>query len=43
VPFGRPRAPAVLREAAFHKLEDELTAALIPDANDDAARIQPIA
>jgi NitT/TauT family transport system ATP-binding protein len=43
VPFGRPRAPAVLREAAFHKLEDELTAALIPDVNDDAARIQPIA
>jgi NitT/TauT family transport system ATP-binding protein len=43
VPFGRPRAPALLRELAFHKLEDELTAALIPDANDDATRIQPIA
>lgn len=43
VPFGRPRAPALLREAAFHTLEDKLTEALIPDANDDAARIQPIA
>lgn len=43
VPFGRPRAPALLREAAFHALEDRLTEALIPDAYGDPARIQPIA
>lgn len=43
VPFGRPRAPALLRDPAFHALEDKLTEALIPDANDAAARIQPIA
>lgn len=43
VPFGRPRSPAVLREAAFHALEDKLTEALIPDTDDDATRIQPIA
>lgn len=43
VPFGRPRAPAVLREPAFHALEDKLTEALIPETNDTTARIQPIA
>lgn len=43
VPFSRPRAPALLREAAFHALEDKLTEALIPEANDDAIRTQPIA
>lgn len=43
VPFGRPRAPSLLREPSFHALEDKLTEALIPDANDDKARIQPIA
>jgi NitT/TauT family transport system ATP-binding protein len=32
VPFGRPRAPALLREAAFHALEDRLTEALLPEA-----------
>lgn len=43
VPFGRPRAPALLREPSFHALEDRLTEALIPDSNDAKERIQPIA
>ncbi|MBS1180306.1 MAG: nitrate/sulfonate/bicarbonate transporter ATPase [Proteobacteria bacterium] len=43
VPFGRPRGPALLREAAFHALEDRLTEALIPDVTDQPERIQPIA
>lgn len=43
IPFDRPRVPALLREAAFHALEDKLTEALIPDPDDDVTRIQPIA
>ncbi|SCM76753.1 conserved hypothetical protein [uncultured Pleomorphomonas sp.] len=41
VPFVRPRAPALLREPAFHALEDRLTEALIPEAPGDNAPIQP--
>lgn len=43
VPFGRPRGPALLREPAFHALEDQLTEALVPDTEGEPERIQPIA
>ena len=43
VPFGRPRASALLRDPAFHALEDRLTEALIPNVYGETGRIQPIA